>query len=173
MLGDRFPPYQYIPPFAELERWSMASHTPVGRRHHLGPVPRLSHRLILGGMLVSAMPTYAPRAAGALRLTVLGSGCNACATKRIVAMRGRRPCKWETVLSMVSPTWPTKPHQPCSCPVRLLLTFPGPATGRRGLLHSAPPPRSSRKKSSSSCMSFSGLRSSSRSGRGALSTVAS
>ena len=173
MLGDRCPQYQYIPTFAELERWSMASDTPVGRLHHLGPVPHLSHRLILGGILVSAMPTDAPRAAGALRLTVLGSVLNACTTKRIVAMSGRRPFKPETVLSMLSPTWPTKQQQPCSCTVRLLLTFPVPSTGRRGFLHSALPSRSSRKKSSSSCISFSGLRSSSRSGRGSSSTVES
>jgi hypothetical protein len=35
-------------------------------------VLRLARRLILGGTLVSAMPIYAPRAAGTLRLTVLG-----------------------------------------------------------------------------------------------------
>jgi hypothetical protein len=74
-------------------------------------VPRLSHRLILGDILVSAMPIYAPRAAGALRLTVLGSVLNACATKRIVDMSGRRPFKRATVLSMLSPTWPTKQQQ--------------------------------------------------------------
>ena len=53
------------------------------------------------------------------------------------------------------------------------ITLPVPATGSRGGLHSAPPSRSSRKKSSSSCISCSGLRSSSRSGRGASSPVAS
>ena len=33
-------PKEFTP--AELERWSMASDTPVGRLHHLGPVVRLS-----------------------------------------------------------------------------------------------------------------------------------
>ena len=33
-------PGEFTP--AELERWSMTSHTPVGRLHHLGPVLRLS-----------------------------------------------------------------------------------------------------------------------------------
>ena len=51
----------------------MASDTPIGRRLHLGPVPHLSPWPLLGGMLVSAMPTYAPLAAGALHLPVLGS----------------------------------------------------------------------------------------------------
>ena len=53
------------------------------------------------------------------------------------------------------------------------ITLPVPATGSRGVLHSALPSRSSRKKSSSSCISFSGLMSSSRRGRGASSPVAS
>jgi hypothetical protein len=113
------------------------------------------------------------RASGALRLTVLESVLHACATQRLVAMRRRRPCKRATVRSMLSPTWLTKQQQPSSCTVWLLLTFPVPATGRRGLLHSAPPPRSSRKKSSSSCISFSGLRSSSRRERGSSSAVES
>jgi hypothetical protein len=51
----------------------MARHTPVGRRHHGGPVPHLSPRLILGGVLISAMPTDAPYAARTLRLPVWGS----------------------------------------------------------------------------------------------------
>src|SRR4030095_3453661 len=46
-------------------------------------------------------------------------------------------------------------------------------TGRGGVVPSAPPSLSLRRKSSSSCISCSGLRSSSRSGRGASSTVAS
>jgi len=51
----------------------MASDTPIGRRPHLRPVPHLSPRPLLGGTLVSAMSTYAPHAASALRLPVRGS----------------------------------------------------------------------------------------------------
>ena len=36
-------PKEFTP--AELERWSMASDTPAGRLHHLGPVVRLSETL--------------------------------------------------------------------------------------------------------------------------------
>ena len=52
-------------------------------------------------------------------------------------------------------------------------TFPGPTMGSHGVHHSARPSRSWRKKSSSSCISCSGLKSSSRRGRRAASPVAS
>ena len=94
--------------------------TPIGRRPHLGPVPHLSPRPLLDGMLVSAMPTYAPLAAGALHLPVLGSVRHACARQRLVAMSGRCPFERRTVRSRLSPTWPSL----VSCTA--LVDLPGP-----------------------------------------------
>ena len=72
-------------------------------------------------------------------------------------------------VTVMAPTRATPMRMSC----RLVLPFPASIPGRQRLRHSVPRSRSLRKKSSSSCISCSGLKSSSRGGRGASSPVVS
>ena len=72
----------------------------------------------------------------------------------------------EAVLSMVSPPSPPPSHHPGAWPGRCMVSCAVPVPGQRRWRHSAPRSRSWRKNSSSSCIICSGLKSSSRRGRG-------